>query len=124
MLIIACFGLIACNRTQPVYTVDDNRIPKPAESLTQEQIKDIIIGAAHDKRWRIDEVGPGELRATLNWQNHSAISSILYSKKGYSIKLDSSKNLKEQNGVIHRKYNQEVQALEAEIDKRLYRKVH
>jgi len=124
VFILVVVGLTACNRTQPVYTVEDTRIPKPSEGLTLDQIKDNIIQAALDKGWHVDDVGPGELRVTLKWKDHSAISSVFYNKKSYSIKLDSSRNLKEQNGQIHRKYNQEVQALEAEIDRRLYRPIH
>lgn len=123
-VIIAASGVVACNRQQPVVTVEDVRIPKPAEKLKLDQIKDNIIQAALDRGWLVNEVGPGELRVTLKWKDHVAISSILYSRETYSIKLVSSKNLKEQNGMIHRKYNQEIQALEAEIDKRLYRPIH
>ncbi len=117
----AVVGLSACNRQQPVLTIEDARIPKPAEALSIDQIKNNIVQAALDKGWRVDEVGPGELRATLKWKTHVAVTTILYSKSTYSIRLASSQNLKEVNGKIHRKYNQEVQSLEAEIDRRLYR---
>ena len=117
-------GLTACNRQQPILTIEDVRIPRPAEALTLDQIKSNIVQAALDKGWLVDDAGPGELRATLKWKNHVAITVIRYSKTTYSIKLASSRNLKEENGMIHRKYNLEVQALEAEIDKRLYRPSH
>ena len=123
-LVLLVIGLVGCNRNQPIYTVEDSRLPKATESLTQDQIKNNIIQAALDKGWHVDEVGPGELRVTMRWKDHEAISSILYSKTGYSIKLDSSRNLKQQNGTIHRKYNQAVQALQNEIDKHLYRPTH
>ena len=124
IVVVAVAGLTACNRQQPILTIEDVRIPRPAETLTLDQIKNNIVQAALDKGWLVDEVGPGELRATLKWKNHVAISAIRYSKASYSIKLTSSRNLKEENGMIHRKYNLEVQALEAEIDKRLYRPSH
>ena len=117
-------GIAACNRQQPILTIEDARIPRPAEALTLGQIKNNIVQAALDKGWLVDDAGPGELRATLKWKNHVAITAIRFSKTTYSIKLASSRNLKEENGVIHRKYNLEVQALEAEIDKRLYRPSH
>ncbi len=121
IIVVVVSGLAACNRQQPILTIEDVRIPRPAEALTLDQIKNNIVQAALDKGWLVDDAGPGELRATLKWKNHVAITVIRYSKSTYSIKLASSRNLKEENGMIHRKYNLEVQALEAEIDKRLYR---
>ncbi len=120
VLIFVVIGIGGCHRSEPVYTVTDEKIPAVAQQGSVETVKATIIQAAIDKGWRIQEIGPGELQATVAWKDHSATSNIFYSLKNYSITLDSSKNLKEQNGTIHRKYNQAVQALENEIDKRLY----
>jgi len=98
-------------------------IPKGKE-VTLAQVKDAIIQAALDKGWHADEAGPGEVRVTLKWKDHSAVSSVFYTQKTYSIKLDSSVNLKEENGNIHKKYNEEVRALQSEIDRRLYLHAH
>lgn len=120
LLLVALVGLPACNRNQPVYNVQDNKIPKPAVTMSLDKIKENITLAAIDRGWRVEDVNPGELRITLRWKGRSAVSNVYYNKETYSIKLDSSQNLKERDGTISKKYNAEVQLLETEIDKRLY----
>ncbi len=119
-IVTIVFLLAGCHRTEPVYDVTDNPINKSIQDkYTQEQIGKIIIQAAVAKGWVVEKVKPGELHATIEWQSHSAISYIYYSKTEYSIELDSSDNLREKDGKIHRKYNTYVKQLRDEIDKRL-----
>ncbi len=124
LVVFAVTCLVGCHREQPIYNVEDSRIPQAAKPMTLAQVKDAIIQAALDKGWHADEAGPGEVRVTLKWKDHSAVSSVFYTQKTYSIKLDSSVNLKEENGNIHKKYNEEVRALQSEIDRRLYLHAH
>ena len=119
-IVAITFILAGCHREQPVYDVVNNPISISAEhKFTQEKIGEIITQAAITNGWLVEKVKPGELRATIKWKDHSAVSSIIYNKTEYSIELVSSDNLKQGDGKIHRKYNEHVKALQNEINKRL-----
>ena len=110
----------ACNRMEPVYNIDEAPVPAVAQQkLSSVQVGKIIAKTAVEKGWMVEQVKPGLLHCTIKWSEHSAVVDISYSKKSYSINLDSSQNLKEADGMIHRNYNERVQQLQAEIDKRL-----
>jgi hypothetical protein len=118
LLVVMAFS--ACSRTEPVYNVEADAIPVSAQQkLSSEQVGKLIAKAALDKGWSVKEVKPGLMHCTMKWRDHSATIDIKYSKHSYSIELDSSQNLKEEDGKIHRKYNQRIQKLQDEIDKRL-----
>jgi len=120
IILVMTMAFAACNRMEPVYNVEEDSVPTSTQQkLSSEQVGKIIAKTAIEKGWTVNQVKPGLLHCTLKWQNHSAIIDITYSKKNYSIELDTSQNLKESDGMIHRKYNQRVQQLQNEIDKRL-----
>jgi hypothetical protein len=120
IIFVMTLAFAACARTEPVYNVEQDSVPASTQQkLSSEQVGKIIAQAALAKGWLVNEVRPGELHCTLKWRDHSASVNITYSKKDYSIGLDSSQNLKASDGMIHRKYNQRVRDLQNEIDKRL-----
>jgi hypothetical protein len=120
ILFVIAMTCAACTRVEPVYNVEDAPVPvSTQQKLSSEQVGKIIAKAALEKGWTATEVKPGLLHCTLQWHGHIAIVDITYSRKDYSIELDSSQNLKESDGMIHRKYNERVQELQNEIDKKL-----
>jgi hypothetical protein len=120
IVLVMALAVVACNRVEPVYNVEEDAIPDDAQpKLSSEQVGNIITKVAVAKGWTVHKVKPGELRCTIKWHDHSAVAIITYSKMNYSIELDSSQNLKEADGMIHRKYNERVQELQNEIDLKL-----
>jgi hypothetical protein len=110
----------ACNRMEPIYNVEGDAIPAGTQQkLSSEQVGKAIAKAAIEQGWIVSEVKPGLLHCTIKWKDHSAIADITYTKQDYNIELDSSQNLKESDGMIHRKYNEYVHKLQNEIDKKL-----
>ncbi len=116
-----CVLLAACSHQQEtIYTVQNKPLPAAARGLSPDQIESRIDQAMVAKAWKVDKAGPGELRGTIEWGGrHSAIVAVLITGQAYSIRLQSSTNLRESGGYIHRQYNVRVRALEEEIDRRL-----
>jgi len=120
VILVVMVAFTACNRMEPVYNVEEQAIPSGTQQkISSEQVGKIIAKAALDKGWLVNETKPGLLHCTIKWRDHSAVVDITYSNQSYSIELDTSQNLKESDGMIHRKYNERVQALQKEIDKKL-----
>lgn len=122
--IVAWLGLsivlAACAHQQTtIYTVQDKPLPANARSLSPYQIEAYINQATATKGWKVDKIRPGELRATIDWDSHSATVTILFTQQAYSIRHYGSINLREKDGFIHRQRNVRVQLLEDEIDRRL-----
>jgi hypothetical protein len=118
--LILVMVVAACN-VQPIYSSQDHPVPAASKGLNLAQLEGRIIEAAQAKGWRIDRVGPGDLRATLKWRGHVAVTRIVFNEQTYRVRHESSQKLKESDSEIHRAYNRRVLALEDEIEKRLYR---
>lgn len=121
LALTALLGLVACNRQQPIYTVTDHPVPPAAQSLPKQSVEQAILEAASVRRWNVDRVQPGLMRATQKWRTHMMTVNIRYSQERYSIEHVMTSNLKEQGGTVHRAYNTNVKALEDEIERHLYR---
>ncbi|MBP7063130.1 hypothetical protein [Ferrovibrio sp.] len=121
-LAIAIVVLVAaCTpRVQPVYVVQDHPLPKAAAALSQEQLDTIAREAAVARGWMVERTAPGQFRLIQRWRTHSAEAQLVIAARGYSVNLVSSTNLKEAEGHIHRAYNNNVRALEAELERRLF----
>jgi hypothetical protein len=119
VLLVMTVAFAACHRMEPVYNVEQDSIPTGVQQkLSSEQIGKMIAKTAIGKGWVVSEVKPGLLHCVLKWQDHTAAINITYSKQDYSIELDSSENLKESDGMIHKKYNKYIHDLQGEIDKK------
>ncbi len=124
LLLVGALVAAGCNRIQPVYEAKAHPVPAVARTkLSEAQVGDVIRQAATQRQWLIEPTRPGHFRGTLDLRNgkHSAVADIYYSTEQYSITLNSSNNLKQDGGEIHRTYNNNVRALEAEIERALYR---
>mgnify|MGYP001809866184 CR=1 FL=1 len=119
--VIAVGMLTGCNRVQPIYNVQDRPVQTSGQRLSLDDMEHRIITAAQDRKWIVDRLAPGKLRATLRWRDHAAVVLITFDQDDYSIMNDQSQNLKQEDGLIHRKYNSHVRALAQEIDRALNR---
>jgi hypothetical protein len=111
--------LAACDRTQNVYEVRNQPVPRFAPPLNPKQVEGGIIRAARNQTWRLRRVKPGQLEATKRWRSHIAVVAINYSPDTYDIIFRRSQNLLEGDGRIHRRFNQFVFQLDEEISKQL-----
>jgi hypothetical protein len=119
MVLLIVLALGACQRIQPVYSVQGHAIPAASASLAPDQVMQLIVSTAQSKGWLIDPIGPTQVRASQKWRTHSATVIITTDGRTYSINFDGAANLSQSGGVVHREYNERVHALENEIDKRL-----
>lgn len=119
LILLISLILSACTRLQPIYNYQKENIP---EGLSLAQVKQSIIEAAENRDWTIKVINPHQLEATHSSRQHKAIVNILYSDSSYSIFYHGSENLNANNGKIHRKYNQWVRNLNADIQKKLNEK--
>ncbi|TWT13702.1 hypothetical protein [Reyranella sp. CPCC 100927] len=117
VLVIAA-SVTGC-RVEPIYNVEDRPIATSTQALGPVQVERRIIEAAQAKGWRVERVAPGQLRATIDWRQHSATVNIQYTNTTYNIRYATSTNLKESGGTIHNRFNARVRELEDEIDRRL-----
>jgi hypothetical protein len=112
----------ACQRIQPIYTVQARPIPAASASLTPDQITQLITATAQSKGWLVEPISSAQVRATQKWRTHSATVIISTDGRTYSINYEGSVNLLQNGGVVHREYNERVHALEDAIEKRLYQR--
>jgi hypothetical protein len=120
LLLVLAVG--ACQRIQPIYSVQGHAVPAASASLAPAQIMQLIVSTAQSKGWLIDPMSPTQVRATQKWRSHSATVVITTDGRTYSINYDGSTNLLQNGGVIHREYNDRVHALEDAIERRLYQR--
>jgi hypothetical protein len=119
-IVLLLLGPSACNRVQPIYTVQNHAIPTASLGIKTEQVTQLITEAAQANGWLVEPVGPNEVCATQKWKEHSAVVLISHNDRVFSIRNDGSTNLLQQNDWIHKAYNERVRALESAIEKRLY----
>lgn len=114
---LVVLALTGCDRTQPIYNVEHAPIQfATKQKITAEQVGALIAKTATTDGWVVTRTKPGVMHAVLSWRDFSASVDIRYTDKDYSILHDTSKNLYEENGKIHGKYNQRVRKLQNEID--------
>jgi hypothetical protein len=117
---VALGGLAACG-SAPIYEVTNHNMPPAAERLTQEEIDSLVIQEAHERGWRLEQIGPGHIKAILEsgHQRESgpqrAVAEIRANKQNLNIKYLESTNLNERNGKIDRSYNRWIRILQRDI---------
>jgi len=97
------------------YDVIDHSVPAAAQHLSSDDLARNIMIAGAKRNWRIEPLGPGELKATQVRGTHEAVLKISFSPKAYSITLISTKNLDQEGDKIHPTYNHWVGNLDADI---------
>ncbi|WP_376091990.1 hypothetical protein ACE7GA_22750 [Roseomonas sp. CCTCC AB2023176] len=105
----------ACGRTAPLETIERQAF---LQRGTPEQRAAQIRQAGTELGWRMMDLTPGVIRATLLIRSHSATVDIPYDATGFEIRYVASTNLNEgrYNGTyIHPSYNFWVRHLQRRI---------
>jgi hypothetical protein len=121
-LIVASLVFVGCNRLHVIYEVSEQPVPIRAQELPLREIRNAIIDAAYSRKWRIQEIGRRQLRATYSPRKSTAVVIITYDHKYYSIAYHDSRYLQYGGGLIHRNYNRWVRNLDRDIQRRLREK--
>ena len=120
LMVAAAMAHAGCMRCAPIFNVVDSPVTSvPGKPLTDEQVKGAILRAGATLGWKMREVGPGKLAATINLRTHQADVEIPYSTQAYSIIYKSSVNLDAADGQIHKNYNGWIQNLSRDINAQL-----
>lgn len=120
-LIVMGLFLAGC-RTQPIFNVKHQSVAMVAPEhmhVTTTQVRQAITQAATSLGWEVKNASAHMIIATLHLRGHTAVVSIPYSTKSYSILYKSSKKLLHKGDMIHHNYNSWVQNLRARINKDL-----
>ncbi|MCG7865708.1 MAG: hypothetical protein JAY74_04960 [Candidatus Thiodiazotropha taylori] len=116
-LLVFTLGLMGC-RTEPVYNVEESPVNTIGKTSTT-NIKKAIMSAGAGLGWRMKEVKPGHIVATIMKRGTTATVDIPYNKKSYSIVHKSSNGLKYDGSKINKQYNKWIVNLDNAIQQRL-----
>ncbi|MCG8099912.1 MAG: hypothetical protein JAZ05_12570 [Candidatus Thiodiazotropha taylori] len=116
-LLVFTLGLMGC-RTEPVYNVEDSPVNTIGKTSTT-NIKKAIMSAGAGLGWRMKEVKPGHIVATIMKRGTTATVDIPYNKKTYSIVHKTSNGLKYDGSKINKQYNKWIVNLDNAIQQRL-----
>jgi len=118
----AALLLVSCATSQPIYNVQNAPVTTNSGKAPQaSQVRAAILTAGNSLGWRVADVGPGQLEATLNLRKHTAVVDIPYTATTYSIVLKRTENLDESAGNVHKNYNSWVQNFDRAIRTELSR---
>jgi hypothetical protein len=110
--LIVVGALMGCSsRLAPI----DNIRTNLGSGHTEAQVKNSIIKAGVQRKWIMNEAGPGVIKARLQSNDYVAQTRINYSATGYTITYESSMNLSAGGGRIHPGYNRWVRNLDRDI---------
>ncbi|MBV2090029.1 MAG: hypothetical protein K1566_16200 [Candidatus Thiodiazotropha sp. (ex. Lucinisca nassula)] len=116
-LLVFTLGLMGC-RTEPIYNVQDSPVNTIGKT-TSTNIKKAIMSAGAGLGWRMKEVKPGHIVATIMLRGTTASVDIPFNKKTYSIVYKSSNGLKYDGSKINKQYNKWIVNLDNAIQQRL-----
>jgi hypothetical protein len=122
MVCCALIMLLACTGGAQIYQVKDAPVQTATgKEVSMEQVQRAIIESGAKLGWIMALTKPGELQGTLNLRSHTAIVTIPFSAKSYSILYKESTNLKydADKQTIHGNYNGWIQRLDNEIRARM-----
>lgn len=98
----------------------DQSLP-PDSSRSSAQVQEAIHKALAEQQWELQQDSGSVIYAQITVrERHHAEISIPYSSQQYSIKLRSSSGLDEEDGQIHRNYNNWVTILNDKILQNLH----
>ena len=111
-LLLVVVGIGACT-TKPIYTAQGVHFGSPDAPLSERANQ--IRRAAAGRGWSVEDVAPGQIRATINLRESHAVVAINFTRTHFSINYVDSRNLEYNGKEIHRSYNGWVQNLEHDI---------
>jgi len=122
---VACLVIVfaaGCRGGGQIYQVKDAAVQTASgKDASQDQVQKAIIEAGVKLGWIMAVAKPGEIMGTLSVRSHTAVVTIPYTSKNYSILYKDSTNLKynADKQTIHENYAGWIQRLDNEIRVRL-----
>lgn len=122
---ISCLAVVAvmgCKGGAQIYQVKEAPVQTASGTVPSlEQVQKIIIESGVKLGWVMAVVKPGEIQGTKNVRIHSAVVTIPFTAKNYSVLYKDSTNLKYNAAAqtIHQEYTYWIQELDNEIRARL-----
>lgn len=122
---ISCLAVVAvmgCKGGAQIYQVKEAPVQTASGKVPSlEQVQKIIIESGVKLGWVMAVVKPGEIQGTRNVRIHSAVVTIPFTAKNYSVLYKDSTNLKYNAAAqtIHQEYTYWIQELDNEIRARL-----
>lgn len=123
--LISCLAVVAvigCKGGAQIYQVKEAPVQTASGKVPSiEQVQKIIIESGVKLGWVMAVVKPGEIQGTRNVRIHSAVVTIPFTTKNYSVLYKDSTNLKYNAAAqtIHQEYTYWIQELDNEIRARL-----
>ena len=116
--LLALLALGAC-RVAPVQNIESAPLAAP-EFASLEDIADAIVRAGLTRGWEMREIRPGLFEAKLLVDGrYEARVDIFFDTRTFSVVYKDSVNLRYNGRTIHKRYNQWVSFLKAEIQKQM-----
>jgi hypothetical protein len=119
--VVILFALLGC-RSGQLYEVKDTPVQTATgRQASLDQVQKAIIEAGASLDWIMAVAKPGEIVGTLNLRSHTAIVTIPFSTKSYSILYKDSTNLlyDSEKQTIHENYKGWIQRLDNTIRSRI-----
>ena len=110
-------GLAVGCRTAAIQDVVDAPVTLWCADATTDDIDEAIWRAGRKLDWKIDRIGPGDLRGTLRFNHSVAVVSLTHHDGFLSIHYLESERLLHEGREIHRNYNVRVQRLLTQIQR-------
>ncbi len=107
--------------SKPVLNIERTPVPtlENGQRLSMDVVRDAIFSGAKKRGWVPRVVEPGLIVADISVRSHFASVEIRYDETSFSIFYKDSRNLKYNNGTIHRNYNNWVLKLSRTIEQEL-----
>jgi hypothetical protein len=106
--------LIGCAMKTTIKTTNTD-IKEMADSLTLQQIEQSIYKAATELGWRLYAVESGHVMGDYTTAKYLTSVDIRFTKDGYTISYNNSKNLKYDGEKILSFYNTQIEELDKKI---------
>ena len=119
--LIVLVAFVGCRGGQ-IYEVKDAMVQTgTGHQAASDQVQKAIIDAGASLGWIMALAKPGEIVGTLNVRSHTAIVTIPFTTKSYSILYKDSTNLKynAEKQTIHENYNGWIHRLDNTIRARI-----
>lgn len=102
-----------------IYNVSNSGVPAVSKAKIGDDVQKAIHTACIGRGWKVQDISPGIIEATLILRSHTAVVDIKYNAKNYSITYKNSVGLNSNGQTIHKNYNSWIQNLDRDIQKNL-----
>jgi len=117
IMFLVSFVLLGCGPANSVYNVNKSPIEiynTAEKKISATTVEKAIVQASARLGWVVRKIKDGEIEASIRLRTHSAVVTVLYDTKEYSILYKNSDNLNynPSNNTIHKNYNGWIQNLD------------